>query len=575
MSFRTRLLLLFTTAVAVSVAVVALAVLITTRRAFERVDEQRRQALVEQFRREFSRRRAEVARRVDGMAQAESVLRMAIEASRPTPDHSQYVAEAAALAAAHGVDLLEVVGPDGAIISSAQWPGRFGYKQDWLLQPVDWTSQGSFLKREELPDEAVLTLVAVRVVKAGDKKIYLAGGQKLGREFVDSLVLPVGMRVLLFDVSNPSGLDAQLGALVAEVKQHGREITRTITGDAGGETVEATPLTGRERELLGVLLVGSSRQELASLLRIIRGTALTVGGAGIMVGAILSYWAAARVTRPVQRLAEGARRVAGGDWTARVEVGSRDEIGELAAAFNHMTRQLIEQRERLLQAERVAAWRELARRLAHELKNPLFPLQITVENLKRAHEQNPEQFEEVFQESTATLLAELTNLRTIVNRFSDFAKMPPPRLEAVSVNDVVHRVGKLFQAQLASAGISATLDLDESIPAIEADPEQLARALQNLVLNALDAMQQGGSLTLRTRRRDGGIRLEVSDTGAGLTPEECERVFTPYYTSKQHGTGLGLAIVQSVVADHGGTIAVESEPRRGTTFRLDFVERHA
>ncbi|PYV21168.1 MAG: hypothetical protein DMG27_21330, partial [Acidobacteria bacterium] len=116
------------------------------------------------------------------------------------------------------------------------------------------------------------------------------------------------------------------------------------------------------------------------------------------------------------------------------------------------------------------------------------------------------------------------------------------------------------------------LDLEEKLEAIEADPDLLHRAVQNLVLNALDAMPTGGTLTIRTAQRDGPARcalLEVSDTGTGLTKEECERLFTPYYTTKQHGTGLGLAIVQSVVSDHGGKISVESDPGRGSTFRIE------
>jgi signal transduction histidine kinase len=107
------------------------------------------------------------------------------------------------------------------------------------------------------------------------------------------------------------------------------------------------------------------------------------------------------------------------------------------------------------------------------------------------------------------------------------------------------------------------------LPKVSADPEQMTRVLRNLILNAIDAMPQGGTLTVRTEARDGGARLEVSDTGQGLTPEECERLFTPYYTTKTHGTGLGLAIVQSVVSDHHGRISVESQPGRGTTFRLE------
>ena len=124
---------------------------------------------------------------------------------------------------------------------------------------------------------------------------------------------------------------------------------------------------------------------------------------------------------------KGAREVAAGPWDTRIEVRGRNEIGQLATAFNNMTQTLATQREKLVQTERVAAWRELARRLAHELRNPLFPLQLTVENLQRAKQLEPKQFQEVFSESTATLKAELANLNSIVARFSDFSKMPTPQ----------------------------------------------------------------------------------------------------------------------------------------------------
>jgi two-component system nitrogen regulation sensor histidine kinase NtrY len=234
-----------------------------------------------------------------------------------------------------------------------------------------------------------------------------------------------------------------------------------------------------------------------------------------------------------------------------------------------MTQQLTEQRERLVQAERVAAWRELARRLAHELKNPLFPLQTTVENLERAKEQSPEQFDEVFHESTGILLAEIRNLKQIVGRFSDFARMPQPEFGSLNLNDVIRGAVKLFEAQLGAVGrppIHPELHLEEKLPVIQADGVLLDRAIENLVLNSMDAMPSGGVLMIRTTHEAGWVSIEVSDTGSGLTKEECDRLFTPYYTTKQHGTGLGLAIVQSVVSDHGGTIAVESEAGVGTSF---------
>ena len=586
MSFRARLLILISLAVCLTAGLVTWIAVARMRSAYESLDSQRTAALVAQFRNEFQRRGEEVVRQVTGIAQAESVMQLAIALSHPESDLFLHVDEAAGLAAMNNLDFLELMDGNGDILSSAQWPARFGYRADWIIQPLDWNSEGYFLKSEELQEEIVLALVAVRIAIAGDTKLYVAGGCRLGREFLSSLVLQKGVRVLLYPNLTPqfspqalivdSGVvneSEKLRPLVEQVMVSSKEASRTIFWKDGDETVHAIPLLGRDNNLLGMFLVGSSRQELLKLINNIRLTGIVAAVAGILLGIALSYWVSLRVTRPVGELVQGARRVAQGNWDARVKVSSKDEIGELAGAFNAMTQQLIDQRDRLVQAERVAAWRELARRLAHELKNPLFPLQITIENLQRAKDQAPEQFEEVFRESTGALLAQLSNLKTIIGRFSDFAKMPHPQIETVDLNELIRGTVQLFEAQFSAPdrpAIMVDLSLDTSLPPIEADPEQMRRALQNLLLNAIDAMPQGGTVILRTRRENGTTQLEISDTGQGLTKEECSRLFTPYYTTKQHGTGLGLAIVQSVISDHGAKISVESEPGQGTIFRIIF-----
>jgi nitrogen fixation/metabolism regulation signal transduction histidine kinase len=382
----------------------------------------------------------------------------------------------------------------------------------------------------------------------------------------------------LLDLNGPASGAEKIAPLVAQVRNTLTESERVIrwTSDpADAEVFHGIPLTApasdaAHRQLMGVLLVGSSRRPLIELQRKVVSAAMLVGGAGILVAVLASLWFAARVTRPVVSLAEAARRVAAGDLNAKVEVQSSDELGELAASFNRMTEDLAQQKEHTLQAERVAAWRELARRLAHELKNPLFPLQVTVENLVRAKQKSPEIFEEVFEEGTATLLAEINNLKAIIGRFSEFSRMPQPQRRPTQVNEVARSVLRVFHAQLqGKSKIALRTELDDALPEISADPDLLHRALQNLVLNAIDAMPQGGELSIRTAALGRHVEIEVSDTGSGLTEEECARLFTPYYTTKQHGTGLGLAIVQSVVSDHGGKISVASTKEKGTTFRIE------
>jgi nitrogen fixation/metabolism regulation signal transduction histidine kinase len=357
-----------------------------------------------------------------------------------------------------------------------------------------------------------------------------------------------------------------------------RRIDWISNGAANSENFKAIPLLGREGDLLGVLLVGSSRRDLVEMLHYTRVLALLVGGGVILLGLILGWWISARVTRPIEQMAACVSEVTAGHWEARVEAHSRDEIGRLADAFNDMTHQIAAQRDRLLQTERVTAWRELARSLAHELKNPLFPLQLTVENLQRAREQTSGQFDEVFAESTATLRAELENLKTIVRRFSDFAKMPAPEFELVDLNESVRSVVKLFEPQFSAVGrppVTVELYLKEDLTRLQADPILLRRALENLVLNSLDAMPAGGTLTVRTSQYKGSVRIEFADSSAGLTPGECARLLAPNYAGKQHGNGLGLAIVQSVINDHGGRITVESAPGAGATFRIELPIEHS
>ncbi len=616
-TFRKKLLLLFAATVLFCVAVISTSVYSTIRRSFEQADQDRANAVSAQFRSEFQRQGSEVERKVESVTRSEIVQHIALDMNRGVPDPGGYVSEARSLAGQQQLDFLELVDNQGTILSSAQWQAKFGYPEPAIPKAASSTDaipDGAFLKREELPDGATLGLFALRVVRVAEQQaLYVIGGERLDQGFLSTLDIPSGTRVLLYqnldakwnpksllDLNGPAaGVDkiAPLVARVRDTRQESHAMIGWTSDPADAEVFYAIPLngpvfnsanpapadqistnqlppnqSGANQQLMAVLLVGSSRRPLIELERRIISTALLVGGIGILVAILASLWFAARVTRPVVSLAEAAQRVAAGDLATKVEVESNDELGQLASSFNRMTEDLMQQKERTLQAERVAAWRELARRLAHELKNPLFPLQVTVENLMRAKQKSPEMFEEVFHEGTATLLAEIDNLKTIISRFSEFSKMPQPQRQPTQVNEVVHSVLRVFQAQLQNKDhnqIVVHTELSETLPEISADPDLLHRALQNLVLNAIDAMPLGGELAIRTAAAGDRIEISVSDTGSGITPEECGRLFTPYYTTKHHGTGLGLAIVQSVVSDHGGRISVESTKEKGTTFRIE------
>jgi len=583
---RSKLLLLVTLSIAASVGAVAWLIEARTRKSFRQMDQERTTTLVSQFRREFEREGEEITRAVSAIANSELVQQMAFELSGGG-DSAAHVTDAASYAAIQHLDFLDLLAPDGTIISSAHWPARFGYKQRWFLNEVQNQSgsipQRSFLRQVETLQGSLLGILAIRSVRARGANFYVTGGRKLDNAFLQSLATPAGMRILVYSPPEQGSVGFlssttesfegdKLMPLVQKALQQHEESSATVQWDDTGreEVFHAVPLPGFGDKPAAVLLVGNSLQQQKALEAHIAKVSLLIALCGVAFGLILSGVIAAHITHPVQQLAEAATQIGGGNWEVHVEPASNDEIGRLAQAFNQMTQELIAQKERLVQTERVAAWRELARRLAHELKNPLFPLQLTVENLLRAREAGPAQFEEVFRESTSTLLTEIANLKTIIGRFSDFSKMPAPQLQRVDLNEIVRSVVQLFQSQFSrdSTRIETVLRLD-SVPSVNADPVLLRRVVENLVLNAIDAMPKGGRLTFLTATTDKYGVFELSDTGTGLTPEECERLFTPYYTSKQHGTGLGLAIVQSVISDHHGKITVSSKKEEGTTFHVE------
>lgn len=581
MTLRQKLLLMFSLTVVGIVAGLAWTVSVRVRRVFDELDQQQTAALVNQIQKEFAQRASNTSAAVERMASSDRLRRIAFEVANGG-DAAQYLTVAGTLAHEYQLNDLELVASNGSIISSAQWPARFGYQEP----TIEEAGAAPFLKEEALPDgSSEIGIFAVRAVAGTKLPLYLVGGRVLDAGTLQDFPVPAGMQVFLyrnlgagFEAADFGGAEQTVGhagpyrGLIERAIATGRESGAVIFPTArreGSVGATAIPLKGQDGKVLAVLVVANSRRGMIEVQDHIRAIAYGGAGIGILLAIAASLWIAARVSRPIEKMARAAEQVAGGDWETRVEVRGRDEVGVLGASFNHMTEQLVEQRERLVQSERVAAWRELARRLAHELKNPLFPLQITVENMVRAHALPREEFDEVFAESATTLQAEIENLKVIVGRFSDFSKMPKPHTETIDARECVRRVARLYEAALTEKRIDLRTIIDNEGLPISADPELLHRALSNLVLNAMDAMPEGGILTMAVAGCGDVARISVADSGEGLTPEECERLFTPYYTTKQHGTGLGLAIVQSVVADHHGTIAVERGENGGARFVIE------
>jgi nitrogen fixation/metabolism regulation signal transduction histidine kinase len=288
----------------------------------------------------------------------------------------------------------------------------------------------------------------------------------------------------------------------------------------------------------------------------------------ILLGAGTGYWLAERISDPVQRLTRASRRIAAGDLDTRVFVRSADELRRLVEAFNRMAWELQRQRSQLERTNRLEAWAEMARQVAHDIKNPLTPIQLSAEHLRRVHRDRGQPLTPVLDNCVDTILSQVRLLRQIASEFSSFASTPVPRPSPTVIRELLEEVVQAYEAGLAGR-ITFHVDVDDDLPTILVDRTLVGRAVTNIVENALHAMPSGGTVTLRAVRHDDGVLIAITDTGMGMDEHALGRIFEPYFSTKATGTGLGLTIAKRNIELHGGRISITS--RKGTGTSVSFV----
>lgn len=293
---------------------------------------------------------------------------------------------------------------------------------------------------------------------------------------------------------------------------------------------------------------------------------IIIYGIALVVALGLALLMGERMSSPIRRLSSAAAEVATGNWRIRIERNVGGEIGGLTDAFNSMVGRLDGQQRRLLDMEKMAAWREMARHLAHEIKNPLLPIRLAVQEMRDQYGGDDDNYMEFLTESTRVVEDELEHLQRLVKEFSSFAKMPGLSLSSASLEKLTADVAKLYPK--AETRIST----DRAMIDFPFDQDQIRRVLVNLFDNAIAAGEGGGQavIEIRVERRGESAALIFKDNGPGIEKEHLERIFDPYFTTRGNGTGLGLAIVKSIVLMHGGTIEAASSKGEGATFTVTF-----
>ncbi|HSK08367.1 MAG TPA: HAMP domain-containing sensor histidine kinase [Vicinamibacterales bacterium] len=318
----------------------------------------------------------------------------------------------------------------------------------------------------------------------------------------------------------------------------------------GPEAVLTVPLALRQREIEREIDELNRRIVLAAILF-------------ILVGAGFGYPLAERIADPVSRLTRATRRLSRGELDVRIATTASDELRRLVEAFNVMSAELQRQRVELERTHRLEAWAEMARQVAHEIKNPLTPIQLSAEHLRRVHGDRGRPMEPVLDGCVDTILSQVRLLRQIASEFSSFASSPTARVAPTSLSDLVEEVVGAYRSG-AGDRIAFRVDVPDALPPLQIDRTLVGRALTNVVDNALHAMPGGGALTITARRAGPGVEVEVEDTGVGMDEDALGHLFEPYFSTKAVGTGLGLAIARRNVELNGGAIGVTSERGVGT-----------
>jgi two-component system, NtrC family, nitrogen regulation sensor histidine kinase NtrY len=539
MRLRTRLTLAFAALAVLPVLVSAPLVARRLRTTFDRELERRAEATSALVAVEVERLRARVAEAVTAAARDSSAeaLAHALEGpgALPPPDAARSLAEG------RGLSVLALVDAQGRVRSSAHFPARAGDVEEGLRAAL------------ALPPGTV-ALEEVQVLAPEGPRTWPALLASTPVEGVPTAFLVGGV---LLDGALATQLSTSSGAEV-EVRR-GPEVLAGAGGTPGRQLVRVLPLGG---DVSLAVAVGDAASQEAE--RALLGALAAVVAGGLLLSLAVGALLARRTTRPLEALTRGAQAVAAGELETKVESRAKGEVGVLVEAFNRMTGELGRTTRALVKAERVAAWEEVARSLAHELKNPLTPLQMSLETLSAAQAAGSPRFAELFRESAPAMREEVERLKRTVDAFARFARLPP----YVPVELDLGRWAE--QALLLYGGPASRREerLQEGLLVL-ADRDQLAQVLHNLLKNAEEASGQGEPfLAVRVYAEGDAAVLEVEDAGPGVPPEERERIFEPHFSRKPGGSGLGLAIARRIATEHQGTLEVKAGARGGARFRL-------
>ncbi|RKX19945.1 MAG: hypothetical protein DRP26_02540 [Candidatus Zixiibacteriota bacterium] len=466
------------------------------------------------------------------------------------------------------LDYLIVTGPHGKVLAQGHEPIMFGFSiaEEPIINEALLGQQVHSLGIREIEGKPKMMMMAVAPVWFKDRVIgVVAGGVIIDEAYLEDLKGLAGAELILVrdDVIEASTIPGKAEEIKLKIK--GGDIYTTELRDIPYNFC-LFPLVDFTDEKIANLLIGVSTYDLKTAFNKASLIFILFAGGGFILAFVLAWGFAHKISKPITMLAGVASRMATGDFEVDVKTNRSDEIGQLIASFNSMAADLKEYHQKLIDSERMTAFTQMAQKVAHEIKNPLTPIQVSIQDLRRSYNNNDKDFPEILKKSCNTVLEEVSTLLKIVREFSEFARFPKPQFDREDLNELVDSLASLYSADKQANRL--VIHLSDRKLSVDVDRDQIKRAVHNVLKNALEATGQTGKVELTTYEENSFAVIQITDNGPGFSPQAKKNLFSPYFTTKPKGSGLGLVIAKKIITEHNGTIHIDDNANGGTVVKI-------
>ncbi len=469
------------------------------------------------------------------------------------------------------LDYLVIVDPRGNVLAQGHDPTIFGISiaNDMVVSEALSGQQVHSLGVRDFKGESEMMMLAASPVWFKNRAIgAVVGGIIIDDSYLYDLKELSGAELILIrdGIIKGSTISGNLNQVPIDTSSN-----KISSVDLGGVPYKfgVFGLTDFSDKRIADLLIAINTYDLKTAFNRISLIFILFAAGGFVLALFIAWVFAYKISKPIMNLADMANQLATGNFDVDIQSTRKDEIGKLINSFNSMAADLKDYHQKLIDSERMAAFTQMAQKVAHEIKNPLTPIQVSIQDLKRSFDENDKDFPQIIEKSCDTVLEEVASLARIVKEFSEFARFPAPQLKREDLNEIMVSLASLYTAEIESNQLVLDFTVDKLIS--DVDRDQIKRAIHNILRNAFEAVSGSGKVELKTYRQDSFAVIQVIDNGPGFSAQAKRNLFSPYFTTKTDGSGLGLVIVKKIINEHDGEIEIEDDVNVGTIVRLKLI----